>query len=75
MASATTNLFLGYEYERDEGFASALPGLLAISATNLAGAAYDANARASWARFLSDTHAEKIGTPATRSSSTACRLP
>jgi hypothetical protein len=56
------NLFLGYEYERDEGFAAALPGLLAISATNLAGAAYDANARASWARFLSDTHAEKIGT-------------
>jgi 4-amino-4-deoxy-L-arabinose transferase-like glycosyltransferase len=55
------NLFLGYEYEPDNGFAARVPGVLAISATNYAGSAWDAQAREEWRRFLEATKARPIG--------------
>lgn len=54
------NLFLGYEYEPDDGF-NAVPGLLAISATHLAGAQWDAQAREEWRKFLEKTGAQPVG--------------
>jgi 4-amino-4-deoxy-L-arabinose transferase-like glycosyltransferase len=55
------NLFLGYEYEPDNGFAARVPGVLAISATNYVGSAWDAQAREEWRRFLEATKARPIG--------------
>jgi len=55
------NLFLGYEYEPDDGFAAIAPGLLAISATNRAGSAWDAQARDEWRKFLDSTAAQPAG--------------
>ncbi len=54
------NLFLGYEYEPDDGF-DAVPGVLAISATNFIGAQWDAAAREEWRKFLEKTGAQPIG--------------
>jgi 4-amino-4-deoxy-L-arabinose transferase-like glycosyltransferase len=53
------NLFLGYEYEPDNGF-DAVPGLLAISATHLAGAQWDPAAREEWRKFMERTGAQPI---------------
>lgn len=55
------NLFLGYEYEPDDGFRAITPGLLAVSATNVAGAAWDARAREEWRAFLEKTNARPVG--------------
>jgi hypothetical protein len=54
------NLFLGYEYEPDDGF-NAVPGILAISATSLAGAQWDAAAREEWRKFMERTGAQLVG--------------
>ena len=54
------NLFAGYVFEADRGF-DALPGLLALSASNLEGVIYVAQTRAQWAEFLTSRHAELVG--------------
>jgi hypothetical protein len=55
------NLFLGYEYEPDDGFQAVRPGLLAISATNLAGSFWNEQAREEWRAFLERTGAQPVG--------------
>jgi hypothetical protein len=55
------NLAYGYEYEPDHGLYAQVPGLLAISATNLIGAGYDRAAREEWSRFLEATGARQVG--------------
>jgi hypothetical protein len=55
------NLFLGYEYEPDDGFAAVTPGLLAISATNLVGNGWEPQAREDWRRFMEAHGATPVG--------------
>lgn len=55
------NLFLGYEYEPEDEFRAIVPGLLAVSATNLAGNYWDAQAREEWRAFMERTGAQPVG--------------
>jgi hypothetical protein len=55
------NLFLGYEYEPEDGLRAIVPGLLAVSATNLAGNYWDATAREEWRAFMEKTKARPVG--------------
>ncbi|HEY0157041.1 MAG TPA: glycosyltransferase family 39 protein [Thermoanaerobaculia bacterium] len=55
------NLFLGYEYEPKDGLRAAVPGLLAVSATNLTGNYWTAEAREEWRAFMARTGAKEVG--------------
>ena len=55
------NLLGGYGSEAEQDFGSAATGVLAISATNLEGAAWTADTRAEWGRFMAGRHAQPIG--------------
>ena len=54
------NLLGGYVFEADREL-DALPGLLAMSASNLEGVIYTAQTRARWAEFLTSRRAELVG--------------
>jgi hypothetical protein len=54
------NLLGGYVFENDRVF-EALPGLLAMSASNLVGVIYTPQTRGRWLQFLNGTHAELVG--------------
>jgi hypothetical protein len=54
------NLLGGYVFEKDRGF-EAVPGLLAMSASNLVGVIYTPQTRDRWVQFLVGTHAELVG--------------
>jgi 4-amino-4-deoxy-L-arabinose transferase-like glycosyltransferase len=54
------NLLGGYVFEADREL-DALPGLLAMSASNLEGVIYAPQTRAKWAEFLTSRRAELVG--------------
>ena len=55
------NLLGGYGSEASVGLDAAIPGVLAISVTNLEGAPYLPEMRAEWSKFLTESGARPIG--------------